>query len=40
MFEVNHETLRNWVRTTERAEATGSPVSVSASEQEELRTTP
>ncbi|MBB5152850.1 transposase [Saccharopolyspora phatthalungensis] len=33
---VNHETLRNWVRTAERAEA-ASPDSVSAGEQEELR---
>ncbi|SDX98635.1 transposase [Saccharopolyspora shandongensis] len=33
---VNHETLRNWVRTADRAE-TASPGSVSTSEQEELR---
>ncbi|MGW5649732.1 transposase [Saccharopolyspora sp. NPDC003752] len=33
---VNHETLRNWVRTVERAE-TASPGRVSVSEQEELR---
>ena len=37
---VNHETLRNWVRTAERAEAAaqgGVSPGVSASEQEELR---
>jgi transposase len=38
---VNHETLRNWVRTAERAEAAaqqgGVSSGVSASEQEELR---
>lgn len=38
---VNHETLRNWVRTAERAEAAAQPggvsPDVSASEQEELR---
>lgn len=33
---VNHETLRNWVRSAERAEA-ASPGSASASEQDELR---
>ncbi|MEV0705473.1 transposase [Saccharopolyspora sp. NPDC050389] len=34
---VNHETLRNWVRTAERAEVASPGSSVSVSEQEELR---
>ncbi|MCE6998591.1 transposase [Saccharothrix sp. S26] len=34
---VNHETLRNWVRTAEQAQAAPSAGGVSADERQELR---